>query len=152
MKIQQILLAALLALGLPACATITTGTNQSIAVATVPAGAACNVTRHGELIGSVPRTPGSVTISKSGHDIAVDCAGPGGSAGAAVIPAGMQAATLGNILIGGLVGYAVDLGTGAASEYPRGVRIWMDGPEQAPVNSGRPAGTYFHHPNRTRRH
>jgi hypothetical protein len=67
-----------------------------------------------------------------------------------VIPAGAQLATLGNVLIGGLIGYAIDLGSGAASEYPRGIRIWLDGARVA--SSGTPrrtTGTYLHHPNQT---
>jgi hypothetical protein len=134
-------------LGLPGCSTVTTGTNHSIAVTTVPAGATCNLTRDGEFLTVVQRTPGTATVSKSGHDIAVDCSAPGELTGAGVIPAGPQYATLGNIFVGGLIGYAIDLGSGAASEYPRGIRVWLDGPRDSPDALRRSANSYLQHRN-----
>lgn len=120
------LLALLVALALPACATITTGPEQAIRVGTEPPGATCNLSRDGIILGSVQTTPGAVFVSKSAHDIAVNCAMYGRANGAAVISAAAQNATLGNLIIGGLFGYGLDLATGAAAEYPRTVKIWMD--------------------------
>lgn len=112
------LLAPIFALALPACDTITTGAE--------PPGATCNLSRDGVLLGSVQATPGAVCVSKSGHDIAVNCAMYGRANGAAVISASGQSASLGNLTIGGLLGYGLDLATGSAAEYPRTVKIWMD--------------------------
>jgi hypothetical protein len=146
-----LLAASVAALGLPGCSTITTGPNQSIAVATEPAGATCQLSRDGAPLAIVQTTPGSATVSKSGHDIAVDCSGPQGLTGAAVIPANRQAETMANIALGPafLLGYAIDLGTGAANEYPRGVRIWLDGPSDARTAAPRRAATYLHNPRET---
>lgn len=113
-------------LALSACATITTGPDQAIRVGTEPPGANCTLSRDRYAIGTVPMTPGAIYVSKSGHDIAVNCRKMGWGNGAAVIPAARQEATGGNILFGGLAGYGLDLATGAAAIYPRTVKIWLD--------------------------
>ena len=129
------------------CSTFSTGTSQSISVATVPPGAVCNLTRDNLLIALVPQTPGTATVTKSKLDIAVDCVGGNGLRGAGVIPAGEQvAASLGNVLAGFYwLGYGVDLATGAANEYPRGIRIWLDGPG-VPAGKALTTATYYQHP------
>lgn len=120
------LLTPVFALALPAYATITTGPEQAIRVGTEPPGATCNLSRDGVLLGSVQATPGAVFVSKSGHDIAINCTMYGRANGAAVISARGQIATAGNLVIGGLLGYGLDLATGSDAEYPRTVKIWMD--------------------------
>lgn len=125
MRIKQALPALLVTLT-AGCATVTTGSNQEIRVATGPPGANCILSRDGREIGQVASTPATAFVSKSGHDIAVNCAKYGRANGAAVIPADGQAAVFGNFIIGGLLGRGLDLATGSAHEYPCGVRIWLD--------------------------
>jgi hypothetical protein len=138
---QMIMAAAIL----PGCASLSTGGNQSIAVKTEPPGATCDLHRDGDLIAHVERTPGAATVAKSGHDIAVNCALQGRMPGAAVIPANMAGATFGNVIFGGFLGYGIDLASGAASEYPRGVRIWMD-PETATLRDTPLQGASYSRP------
>lgn len=120
-----------LAAGLPACATITTGTSQNISVLTDPPGASCTLTRDGGVVGVVNPTPGSVTVSKSARDIALRCTRPGSQPGVATATPQLQAMTAGNILIGGLIGFGIDAASGALTYYPSDVRVSLE-PETAP--------------------
>jgi hypothetical protein len=118
-------LLAVFALGvlLPGCATITSGTTHTIAVLSEPPGAACQIRRNGELIAVVNPTPGTVSISKSTRDLAVDCTRSGNQPGVAVVKPEFQAMTLGNVLVGGLIGLAVDAASGAMGTYPANVTV-----------------------------
>jgi hypothetical protein len=117
-RLKRLLPVMLLAAALPACGTITSGTSQSLTVLTEPAGASCTLTREGAVIGVVNPSPGTVTVSKSSRDIAVRCTRAGHSAGVNVVPAQLQGMTAGNLLLGGVIGLAVDAASGAISRYP----------------------------------
>lgn len=114
-----------------ACASITTGTTQSVAVDTNPQGASCVISRDGAQIARVPVTPGVVTVDKSSRALEVRCTRPGHADGVAVVPSSVQGMTAGNILAGGLVGVAVDAGTGAMHQYPQAVTVTL--PQGAPA-------------------
>jgi hypothetical protein len=109
--------------GLSACATVTSGTDHTLLVESDPAGATCNLQRDGANIGAVNPTPGSARISKSRHDIIVTCDKAEHEATSRTVIAGFQAMTLGNVLIGGVVGIAADLASGAAITYPESVKV-----------------------------
>ncbi len=109
--------------GLSACATVTSGTDHTLLVESDPAGATCNLQRDGAIIGAVNPTPGSARISKSRHDIIVTCDKAEHEATSRTVTAGFQAMTLGNVLIGGVVGIAADLASGAAITYPESVKV-----------------------------
>jgi hypothetical protein len=150
---KRFLLPLLLAAVLPACATVTTGTTTNISVLTDPAGAACTLTRQGEVVGVVNPTPGTVRVSNSIHQIDVRCVLSGFEPGLGVIPADFQAMTLGNILLGGIVGVVVDAASGAVARYPGSITISMaregsmppaaptTAPALAPVAAAAPAST-----------
>lgn len=108
-----------------ACATVTQGTTATIAVATTPPGATCTISRDGAPIAVVNPTPGSVTISRSTRDLAVRCEREGHLPAEAVTPAGFQAMTVGNLLIGGIIGVAVDAASGAMGTYPGNISLAM---------------------------
>ncbi|MBK1660003.1 hypothetical protein [Paracraurococcus ruber] len=105
------------------CATVTSGTTHSMAVLTEPPGAVCQVKRDWQVIGVVNPTPGTISISKSSRDLAIDCSRQGNQPGASVVPAEFQAMTLGNILLGGVIGLAVDAASGALGAYPANVTV-----------------------------
>lgn len=121
----RVLSVLLLAALLPGCATITSGTSQSIAVLTEPPGASCRLSRGDGIIAVVNPTPGTVNVSKSVIDIAINCSNPKHSPGTSVVQSSFQAATLGNILIGGVIGLAVDAASGAMGKYPENVTVVM---------------------------
>jgi len=106
--------AALLSSG---CATVVKGSSQTLTVDTRPPGAACVFTRKGQTIGVVNPTPGSLMVDKSSEAIAVSCTKEGYHESAASIASEFQAATLGNILIGGIIGIVVDAASGAINQY-----------------------------------
>jgi hypothetical protein len=102
---------------LSGCATIVNGSTQPVAVSTNPPGANCDVSRMGSHIGSVPLTPGSVTIDKSKNDLSVTCTKDGFVTANTLQPASFGGATFGNILLGGFIGAAVDAASGANYTY-----------------------------------
>jgi len=129
MRLSQ-LTALLGLLTLPACSTLTTGSDHTMTVATEPPGAACELVRQGVVIGAVNPTPGSVRITKSQHDITVNCTRAGHEVGTQVVKADFQAMTLGNVLVGGVIGIGVDLASGAAASLPSAVQVRLP-PSQA---------------------
>src|SRR5262245_29312798 len=99
------------------CATIVKGSSQSLLVQTNPPGGSCELSRGGKTIATVDPTPGTVTIEQSKHDISVTCKKQGHVDTTATLPSSLQGWTLGNIVLGGLIGIAVDAGTGAINDY-----------------------------------
>jgi hypothetical protein len=114
-------LSALLALG--ACASVVQGVDQSLAVMTEPAGASCNITRDGDLLGSVYPTPGVISVDKSKGNIMVECERDGYERTLAVLPARFDGMTWGNAIIGGLMGAGIDVLTGAMHRYPNSILV-----------------------------
>jgi hypothetical protein len=107
------------------CASIVVGTDQSVTVQTTPSGASCELKRDGTVIGVVNPTPGTVTVDKSKHDIAVICKKDGYQDASGAFSSDFQDMTFGNILFGGFIGVAVDASSGAMHEYPASVTITM---------------------------
>ncbi len=116
-------LVSALAVVLGSCATIVEGTDQTLSVSTNPQGARCELTRAGTTIGMVDPTPGSITIEKSQDDISVICEKQGHQSASRSVSAEFQGMTFGNILFGGLIGVAVDAGSGAMHEYDPEVHL-----------------------------
>jgi hypothetical protein len=108
---------------LPGCATITKGTNQPLTVNTEPSGAKCVLNRAGVQIGMVDPTPGTVQIGKVHTPIAVDCKMAGYDDTGERVESRFQMMTLGNILIGGIIGFGVDALTGAMYDYPTAITV-----------------------------
>lgn len=102
---------------LTGCATLVKGSSQSVIVNTDPPGAICTLSRRGKEIAVVDPTPGTVTVDKSKDAVAVSCNRAGYLESAGTITSQFQPMTFGNILFGGLVGVAIDAGSGAMSEY-----------------------------------
>ena len=106
------------------CASVTGSRNQPVSVRTTcggaqqVAGAACRLSNDkGEW--HVNSTPGSVTIQKSFGDIAVDCEKTSAGKGVSVFRSTAGPGVYGNILVGGIVGFAIDAGGGAGFDYPQ---------------------------------
>jgi hypothetical protein len=110
---------------LPGCATVLKGTNDTVALDTMPAGANCTVDRNGERVGEVAATPGTVRLSKSRHELHVTCAREGYQTAQAVAHPRFNGATFFNILLGGIPGFLVDAVSGANNTYPPQVRVGM---------------------------
>jgi len=113
------------------CATVTTGSNQSITIETSPPGASCKMLRDNETIGVVNPTPGSVTIGKDKDVVNVSCELSGYQTTTYSFKSTFQGATLGNILLGGGVGIIIDVASGAANIYPSSISIRLQPSEFA---------------------
>ncbi len=108
---------------LGACATLVEGTDQTVTVLTEPPNAVCTLSQDGATVAVVNPTPGTVSVEKSKDNIGIICEKDGYFNGAAALSSDFQAMTLGNILIGGFIGLAVDASSGAMNEYPASVTI-----------------------------
>jgi hypothetical protein len=117
-------LVALAAFQLSACASIVKGSSASVAVTTPPVqGATCALSSPE---GTWQLTsPASITIPRSKHDVQVRCTKEGYQEAAAVIPSSFEGWTLGNIILGGVVGVVVDASTGAMNDYPNAFQVPM---------------------------
>jgi len=120
---KTLLLVAVMMLGAlsTGCATITTGQNQSLSVetkhkGTAVAGAACKLANDKGTW--FVTTPGSVTVNRAYGDLAVNCTHDKFPAGIMTVKSSTKAMAFGNILVGGVIGAAVDVGTGSAYDYP----------------------------------
>ena len=105
------------------CATIVKGDSQEISVTTEPAGAVCELTRGGQSVATINPTPGAVRVSKSKYDISLTCKKQGYVDATASVPSSFQGWTVGNVLIGGLIGVAIDAGSGAINQYEADVVV-----------------------------
>jgi hypothetical protein len=100
------------------CATLTKGSSQTITVATDPPGATCTISREGKTVAVVNPTPGSIPVEKSSKDLSIVCDKSDYQPSAGALASSFEAMTFGNILLGGLIGVAIDAGSGAMNEYP----------------------------------
>jgi hypothetical protein len=113
-----------LVFALSGCASIIKGSSQDIAISSPPAdGATCTLTsKEGSW---TVTTPGIVKVDKSKEDVQIVCKKPGWRDGVATIPSDFEGWTLGNLILGGVIGLGVDAATGAINEYPHTFAVPM---------------------------
>lgn len=111
------------------CASVTGGNVQTMVVSTAAkdgkdvAGADCTLSNNK---GSWRvKTPGETTIVRSNMAMTVKCEKEPLPAGIATVESATRGAMYGNILVGGIIGAAIDHSSGAAYEYPISVRVVM---------------------------
>ena len=109
-------------LAMSGCASILSGTSETISFASNPPGANCDLVRNGKIIGSVT-TPGGLVVEKTKHDINVTCKKEGYQDSTGFLKSGIQEETWGNIILGGGIGWAIDSAAGADNEYPDHITI-----------------------------
>lgn len=115
------------ALALTSCASMTTGTTQTVAVASDPPGATCTLSNafgHWQVT-----TPATITIHRATKPLAVACTKDGFSDTAQEIKAKQAHAVslaAGGGVVGALLGAAIDGSNGAAGEYPAQVSVAME--------------------------
>ena len=107
------------------CATITKGTDELVTIDTEPDGAQCVLFMENKQIAAINPTPGSIKVPKSKKDLSVRCEKDGYLPTAGVIASSFQAMTIGNVLFGGIIGVAIDAGSGAMHKYEEGVSITL---------------------------
>ncbi len=119
-----------LMLSVTSCASIVEGSSQEVMVNSAPSGAHCDVYRLGVAIAEISKTPGSATIKKRNKPIAISCSKPGYETTTAVAKSDLAAWNLGNIVIGGLIGFTIDWIDGAWNKYDSPVTVAL--PASAP--------------------
>lgn len=130
---MKCLLFAIIAIILSGCATITTGTTQSILVDTFNAhGANCKGVDSKGREYYWPNTPSSTTVQKGDAPMVLTCEKPGFKKTVHTVDETLVGATFGNIILGGGVGILVDAVSGAAQKYPNIVKFPMEPDESAP--------------------
>ena len=118
-------------LGLSGCASVTGTSVQPVSVTAVCDGskvvkdAVCTlVNDKGQWFVT---SPGSTMIQKSFGDLSVTCR-KADSTGVLVVKSTSNANVWGNILAGGIIGYAVDSSSGAGFNYPNMLSVNMNSP------------------------
>nr|WP_156475496.1 hypothetical protein [Gluconobacter thailandicus] len=123
--VKNILLGSLTLSFLSGCASIVSGSHQTIAVTTNPPGAKCAVYRDGIQIGSINSTPGSVTVSRKESDLTVGCTKDHYDFSNAQNTSDVNGWVFGNIGFGGLIGVVVDMATGSVHAYDHSTTVNM---------------------------
>jgi hypothetical protein len=116
------------------CASVVSGTTQPVAVTTVCEGeivpaSACTLRNDKGSWEAI--TPKSVQIQKSYGDLSVACR-KGQSTGTATFVSKPNSGAWGNLLAGGVIGYAVDSANGAGFVYPEEVAVVLSSPCPVP--------------------
>ncbi|MFS0758057.1 hypothetical protein ABC383_28175 [Noviherbaspirillum sp. 1P10PC] len=113
---------------LTGCASIVSGTNQVVSVEArnkteqVP-GASCKL-ENGKGVYYVT-TPGTVTVHRAYDDMKVRCEKENSEPGMATVKSTTKPMAFGNIIFGGVIGAAIDTGSGAAYDYPPLISVIM---------------------------
>ena len=110
---------------LSACSTITIGTTQAVAINTPGVEKAeCELKSEGIGVKSVT-TPATIVLDKSQHNVEVTCRKKCFTEGKGVIASHTDEMTAGNLIVGGVVGLAVDAGSGAMNQYEPQIQVSM---------------------------
>jgi len=116
----------LLAFAVAGCSAITTGLEQAVFIDTPKmTGAVCDLSDSAGRKWRLGATPGSIVVRKGDGPMNVVCNKDGYEQAVVTVEEGIVAATFGNILIGGGVGFIIDAASGVAQKYPSNVTVWM---------------------------
>ena len=128
-RISKVISPVLVILLLSGCASITEGKFQPVSVSTVNHSGYDVDDARCSLLNSkgtwYVTTPGSVMIQKSYGDMTITCKKRGQHPGIASVKSGANGGVVGNILAGGIIGYAVDASDGAGFDYPTDITVQM---------------------------
>lgn len=120
----------LLFIVLNGCASITGDQTQPITVFAVCAGSAAPVGAECVLENDKDRktiiSPGTVAVARSFSDLTIQCNYGNSKRGRVVLSSKSDEKILGNLVAGGIIGAAIDVGTGAAFNYPSRTTVLMD--------------------------
>lgn len=124
----NLFLIPLAALALSACASITSSKHQPVSVVALYEGeqideASCTLINDKGTW--YTKTPGTIMIQKSYGDLSITCKKKGYQTGITNVASSSNGGVWGNILAGGVIGYAVDASSGAGFDYPTGLHVIM---------------------------
>ena len=115
------------ALLLSSCASIIENNHQKININPIgSASANCKLKNGREAVNAVS----SAKIRRSKTDLDINCSdSQTGAVGSKTVTSDLEPWTFGNILLGGIIGLGVDLGTGSAWKYPTEIDVNMKQPQ-----------------------
>lgn len=123
---QKLIAMILLSASLSACASIVSGTQQSVFIETPHVtDAECKLTDSKNGSWYLASTPGSVSVLKGNGPLNITCTKDKYETATVSVDETVAGATLGNVILGGGIGIFVDAATGAAQVYPDKVIVWM---------------------------
>ncbi len=116
------------ALAITGCASIVNGSNQTLSVETrlkgeMVQGATCELKNPKGTY--FVNSPGTVVVNRAYDDLIVKCEKAGLSPGVVTAKSSTKAMAFGNIIFGGIIGAGVDVGTGAAYDYPSLITVML---------------------------
>lgn len=124
-KIASLVFTTIIAMNLTSCASIVSGTNQSVSVDTGSVqGADCTL-KNNKGKWYVSNTPGSVVVNRSYNDLLVECSKSGYPKGHTSVKSSTKGMAFGNVVFGGVVGAGVDMASGAAYDYPNDIHVQL---------------------------
>lgn len=112
---------------LAGCASVTHGTSQTVTIDTLTVdgkaveGAECSVAN--DKSETVALSGSSVQVRRSGATLNIECTQPGYAPASGQATSRVNTGMVGNVLIGGLIGAAIDSGTGAGFNYPNWIQL-----------------------------
>jgi hypothetical protein len=125
-KILKSLLTLQIILLISSCASIISGRNQSVTVTSTTSNnlsidnSKCKLTNSKGSWYST--TPNSIFIRKSWGDMTIECSN-NYLKGSKTFKSKHEAIVWGNIIFGGLIGWAIDAGTGSGFSYPQTMNV-----------------------------
>lgn len=112
---------------LTGCASVTHGTTQNVKIETlspegkVVDGARCRVSNDRN--DAVVRSGQTLPVRRSGENLSIECTQAGLPPARGQAISRVNVGLVGNVMIGGLIGVAIDTGTGAGFNYPSWIRL-----------------------------
>jgi hypothetical protein len=118
---KKMIIASMALLLSTGCASIVNGTNQPVSVETkaqgvAVTGASCKLSNDKGVW--YVTTPGSVTVHRSFEAMSIVCDSKEYEPGLASVGSSTKGMAFGNIIFGGIIGAGIDIGSGAAYDYP----------------------------------
>lgn len=129
MRLPRPLVAAFLPILLANCASIASDDDTVTSIETVPEVARCEL--NGKEFVQVVNTPASLELPAKAAPIVLTCSADGFLPTTADMDTAADGWILGNILLGGVVGIAIDAARGAGQKYPPKVTVILEPSEFA---------------------
>lgn len=112
---------------LAGCASVTNGTSQTVTIDTLTAdgkaveGAECSVAN--DKLETTAVSGSSVQVRRSGGTLNIECRQPGYAPASGQATSRVNTGMVGNVLLGGMIGAAIDSSTGAGFNYPSWIQM-----------------------------
>ena len=122
-------LSIILSLLTASCASVVSGTHQSVTVFSKPETSQCHVSQGDNTVSYIPRTPYSVSVDRTKEDITVECQKPGYETTTVTNKSGVEPWTYGNAglalfgVVPGLAGWGIDSALGSDNKYQKSTTV-----------------------------